>query len=224
LPPALRRGAEPLPAPHKRPVQDRSKFTIQAIYDAYVRIWRRDGPESVTTRGVAQEAGFAVGTLYEYFPNKAALHSGYVRHAMDRLHERIDHDVIAETGLGWSEGLRRLVNLSCGVFPQAPYFDVAMLNMENEIADLKRHQQAFNALSDKWFEAMSSWPDLQPAPSREVVTTRLLAGWGARRYHLLVSPDGIYPAGWVNQLVEISQRALAPAAGGGAVDDPAPAS
>ena len=64
--------------PLKRPTQGRAKMTVQAIFDTYVRIWQRDGWERVTTRAVALEAGVAVGTLYDYFPSKQALHSGLV--------------------------------------------------------------------------------------------------------------------------------------------------
>jgi DNA invertase Pin-like site-specific DNA recombinase len=45
-------------------------FTVQAIYDAFVRIWRRDGWAGVSTRAVALETGVSVGTLYDYFPQQ----------------------------------------------------------------------------------------------------------------------------------------------------------
>ena len=117
---------ERLPRPRKRPVQARSKFTVRALYDAYVRIWRRDGPEAVTMRAVAAESGFAVGTLYEYFPNQAALHSGYVRHVLDDLNERIAAQTRESYGREWRERLSDLVTITCGQDEDAPYFDAAM--------------------------------------------------------------------------------------------------
>ena len=66
------------PRPLKRPRQARARFTVQAIYDAFVRIWQRDGWQRLTTRNVALETGISVGTLYDYFPSKTALLSGYV--------------------------------------------------------------------------------------------------------------------------------------------------
>ena len=90
-------AADALPRPRKRPVQARARFTVQAIYDAYVRIWRRDGPDALTMRALADESGFAIGTIYEYFPNKAALHSGYVRHVMDGLRARIREQIVEVT-------------------------------------------------------------------------------------------------------------------------------
>ena len=73
------------PKPLKRPAQARAKFTVQAIYDAFVRIWQREGWAGVTTRAVALETGVSVGALYEYFPNRQALLSGYVRHGIESL-------------------------------------------------------------------------------------------------------------------------------------------
>src|SRR5688572_19056795 len=80
--------------PLKRPSQARARFTVQAIYDAFIRIWRKQGWEHLTTRAVALETGISVGTLYEYFPNKQALLSGYVRHGMDRLLSAIEKQVV----------------------------------------------------------------------------------------------------------------------------------
>lgn len=85
-PPVQQQRAKPL----KRPTQARAKVTVQAIFDTYVRIWQRDGWQRLTTRAIALEAGVAVGTLYDYFPSKHALHSGYVRHCIEALLERIE--------------------------------------------------------------------------------------------------------------------------------------
>ena len=98
--PATRTAAAPA-KPLKRPSQARAQFTVQAIYDAFVRIWQRDGWARLTTRAVALETGISVGTLYDYFPNKQALLSGYVRHCIDALLARVHSDVV----LAASDGL-----------------------------------------------------------------------------------------------------------------------
>ena len=198
-----------LPAPRKRPLQDRAKFTVQAIYDAYVRIWRRDGPEAATTRSVAAEAGFAIGTLYGYFPNKAALHSGYVRHAMEMVLAQIDRDVIAPAAQPWPERVRTLVEITCGTRSDSPYFDAAMLQRENEIADQERHSRAFAALTSKWSEGIAALEDLGPQPERDLVASLLLAVWGARRYQMLISVEANQPHNWVGHLTDLCQRTLA---------------
>ncbi|MEY4564772.1 MAG: hypothetical protein RLZZ618_4049, partial [Pseudomonadota bacterium] len=49
-------GSKPL----KRPTQARAKVTVQAVFDAFVRIWQREGWAGVSTRAVALETGIAI--------------------------------------------------------------------------------------------------------------------------------------------------------------------
>ncbi|QDX80614.1 hypothetical protein B9N43_04735 [Denitratisoma sp. DHT3] len=64
---------KPPPAPRKQPIQKRSEFTMTTIIDAARSILEKQGVEAVTTRRVAERAGVAVGTLYQYFPNRDAI-------------------------------------------------------------------------------------------------------------------------------------------------------
>ena len=59
--------------PRKQPVQSRSKATCAAVTEATIQVLMRDGAEALTTTRVAERAGVSVGSLYQYFPNKAAL-------------------------------------------------------------------------------------------------------------------------------------------------------
>lgn len=60
-------------SPRKKPVQDRSQITVEALVDAAARIFREKGFEAATTNHVAELAGVSIGSLYQYFPNKLAL-------------------------------------------------------------------------------------------------------------------------------------------------------
>jgi AcrR family transcriptional regulator len=57
----------------KKPIQDRSARIVDDILEAAIRVLIREGGERFTTVRVAEEAGVSVGSLYQYFPNKAAL-------------------------------------------------------------------------------------------------------------------------------------------------------
>ncbi len=46
---------------------------MAAILDAAVQVLARDGARRFTTARVAERAGVSVGSLYQYFPNKAAI-------------------------------------------------------------------------------------------------------------------------------------------------------
>jgi AcrR family transcriptional regulator len=57
----------------KQPKQARSAGLVAAILEAAVQVLAREGTERFTTARVAEKAGVGVGSLYQYFPNKAAI-------------------------------------------------------------------------------------------------------------------------------------------------------
>ena len=64
---------KPLQKPRKLPKQERSQATVSAILIATTRILTEEGYDKFNTNRVAELAGVSVGSLYQYFPNKAAL-------------------------------------------------------------------------------------------------------------------------------------------------------
>jgi len=59
--------------PRKVPTQERSRATVDAIIQAATYILVRSGWERLTTNAIAERAGVNIGSLYQYFPNKAAI-------------------------------------------------------------------------------------------------------------------------------------------------------
>lgn len=57
----------------KQPQQARSSELVAAILDAAVQVLAKEGAQRFTTARVAERAGVSVGSLYQYFPNKAAI-------------------------------------------------------------------------------------------------------------------------------------------------------
>jgi AcrR family transcriptional regulator len=173
--------------PLKRPVQERAKFTVEAIYGAFVRIWRRDGWAGVSTRAVALEAGVSTGTLYEYFPNREALLSGYVRHCIEATLAALD----AIPRQPWRDTVRRLVMLTCGADTALPYFDAAMFRLEQGIAEPKHHRRAYQELSARWRRILTAYADLPRAVGEAEAEALFIALWGGRRYLLMLDSDDI---------------------------------
>lgn len=73
----------------KRPVQERSRATVEAILEATARVLLDRGAGALTTSRVAERAGVGIGTLYQYFPSKEALLSALHERGMDDLEETI---------------------------------------------------------------------------------------------------------------------------------------
>jgi AcrR family transcriptional regulator len=81
--------------PRRRPGQDRSRHTVECILEGAARVFDREGLDATTNR-IAAEAGVSVGSVYEYFPDKAAL-----LRALAKLHIESARAVIDGIALRW---------------------------------------------------------------------------------------------------------------------------
>lgn len=57
----------------KQPQQARSTELVATILAAAVQVLAKEGAHRFTTARVAEKAGVSVGSVYQYFPNKAAI-------------------------------------------------------------------------------------------------------------------------------------------------------
>lgn len=57
----------------KEPKQARSTELVSAILEAAIQVLAKEGASRFTTARVAEKAGVSVGSVYQYFPNKAAI-------------------------------------------------------------------------------------------------------------------------------------------------------
>lgn len=60
-------------AMRKRPLQARSRATVDAIVEAATRVLSDQGWAGFTTNKVAEAAGVSIGSYYQYFPDKHSL-------------------------------------------------------------------------------------------------------------------------------------------------------
>ncbi|MCB8879578.1 TetR/AcrR family transcriptional regulator [Acidisoma cellulosilytica] len=61
----------------------------RAIVDGAGRVFARDGYEGASMADIAREVGVSKGTLYNYFPSKAALFSGFISNGCDETLKHI---------------------------------------------------------------------------------------------------------------------------------------
>jgi len=87
---------KPQISPRKKPQQARSSDLVAAILEAASRVLAKEGAQRFTTARVAEKAGVSVGSVYQYFPNKAAilfrLQSDEWRQTSDLLRDILQDD------------------------------------------------------------------------------------------------------------------------------------
>lgn len=69
----------------RKPRQQRSRATVDAIVEAGFLCVARHGVANTTTRHIADAAGIGVGSLYEYFENKEAVFDAMNRRFVDDI-------------------------------------------------------------------------------------------------------------------------------------------
>lgn len=57
----------------KFPKQERAKTTVNSILEAANQLIESEGLENVSTNKIAERAGVSIGSLYQFFPNKAVI-------------------------------------------------------------------------------------------------------------------------------------------------------
>lgn len=93
----------------KDPKQTRSNELVAAVLDAAIQVLKAEGAPRFTTARVAERAGVSVGSLYQYFPNKASI---LFRLQSDEWRQTtaILHAILRDTRRPPLDRLRRLVH------------------------------------------------------------------------------------------------------------------
>ncbi|MER9656851.1 TetR family transcriptional regulator [Mesorhizobium sp. M0152] len=118
----------------KQPKQARATELVAAILEAAVQVLASEGAQRFTTTRVAEKAGVSVGSLYQYFPNKAAL---LFRLQSDEWRQTTDllRDILQESRKPPLERLRILVH----AFVRSECEEAAVRVALNDAAPLYRH-------------------------------------------------------------------------------------
>jgi AcrR family transcriptional regulator len=110
----------PSVTPRKRPVQARSRNTVQAILEAASQVLMTHGYDGTTTGLVAERAGVSIGTLYQYFPNKDSLVAELVERHVGEVLSLIEGAVLAHRAAPLDVALAAIVRASLDAHRIAP--------------------------------------------------------------------------------------------------------
>jgi AcrR family transcriptional regulator len=86
-------------APRKLPQQERSRALVESVRAACLRILDEEGASALSTNRIAEVAGVAIGSIYQYFPNKEAI--------VAAVYEEVTEVELASMR-EWGEGLAEL--------------------------------------------------------------------------------------------------------------------
>ena len=98
-------------APKKRPAQERSQATFDALVQACTWLLPRLGYAGTTTNHIAARAGVNIASLYEYFPGKDAIVAQVAERLVDRVLARLAEGAPRVAAAGEANAVRRWIEL-----------------------------------------------------------------------------------------------------------------
>jgi AcrR family transcriptional regulator len=78
----------------RRPKQRRARETVEAVLDAVIRILKRDGYRAITTNRIAEIAGVSIGSVYQYFPDKASIFNALHQRHIDQIDRMVQSKLV----------------------------------------------------------------------------------------------------------------------------------
>jgi AcrR family transcriptional regulator len=126
--------------PRKRPRQERSRATVEALVTAAERLVERGGAGAASTNRIAEVAGVSVGSLYQYFPNRDSLIEAVRERQGQRFGARAEPEIERLLGLPLRDAARGIVELVIALHRES-------LRLHNALHDEARLPQEFH---ERW--------------------------------------------------------------------------
>lgn len=159
--------------PRKKPRQDRSRATVDAILEAAAQVLVEVGYDRTSTNRVARRAGVSIGSLYQYFPNKEAL----VGELVDRYSAEMTGLVVEElqrlADAPPPQAARALVTRMVDAKQARPLLSKVLREQVPRVGRMQRYEQNLERLVEATARYMTRWAvDIR---QRDIETAALLA-------------------------------------------------
>ncbi|TDC47164.1 TetR/AcrR family transcriptional regulator [Actinomadura sp. KC345] len=123
------------------PAQRRSAERVQRMLDACAGILDEDGYDGLTTTRIAQRADVAIGSVYQFFPDKRAVAQSLALRNLEEFGERISARLAEDDFADWSDTVGAIIEIFVDMHRTVPGFrvlrfgDVADVNLLDSDAD-----------------------------------------------------------------------------------------
>jgi AcrR family transcriptional regulator len=138
------------PALRRVPQQARSRALIQRVLDSAEELLAGEGVEALTTTRIAAEANVAVGSLYQYFPDKRAIVDALAARYLDEFEGLMDEMAERAAGERWQADdlVDRLIDAYADQYRREPGYRALWFgrHLSEELRQADRQNKA--ALAD----------------------------------------------------------------------------
>jgi AcrR family transcriptional regulator len=128
----------------RQPRQQRSRARVRHILEAADAILSAEGFEALTVRRLAQVAGVPVGSIYQFFPDKAAVVDALAGTYIGQFDAAIEQLVAASQAQLWADPVGTLIDAFTALYRANPGY-VALWSGRHVSPELARADEANNA-------------------------------------------------------------------------------
>jgi AcrR family transcriptional regulator len=135
--------------PRKKPLQSRSRATVEAVLSAAARILEDRGLPGFNTNAVAERAGVSIGSLYQYFPSKDAILVTLMEQSLTMFSEDLSEAIDGAPGDSLAEDLKFMLQMGLMSHLRRPnlmrLLEGEFQRLEGHINKASSHQQVRQA-------------------------------------------------------------------------------
>ena len=150
----------------RQPRQARSQERVSQILDVAEQMFITEGYAAATTNAIAARAKVPIGSLYQFFPDKAAIVKALAMRFTEQLHQRFaELDSEDLNNLPLSIYVDRLIDVTDQFFTDRPGYHAIFMQVQGTIPELEEIENAADTQLIEDFATSLSlyYSDLQPA-------------------------------------------------------------
>ncbi|MBD1871295.1 TetR family transcriptional regulator [Cyanobacteria bacterium FACHB-471] len=131
----------------RKPRQARSQERVNRILDVAEALFIAEGYTATTTNAIATHAKVPIGSLYQFFPDKAAILKALAVRYGELLHQRLSIlDNLELAKLPLPAYVDQLIDISDQFFSEHPGYYAIFMEVQGTIPELEEIEEAADAL------------------------------------------------------------------------------
>ena len=144
----------------RQPVQQRSAKRVERMLEACAQLIEEVGYDGVTTTLIAERAGVAVGSLYQFFPDKRAVVQALTLRNLEKFIQTVDGRFTSTTLDHWWDAVDSIFDVYVSMHREVPAFSKLHFGDVVDLRLLDDRRDNNTVISDRIAEMISTKFDI----------------------------------------------------------------
>ncbi len=125
----------------RQPVQKRARLTVASILQAAEAVFVEEGYANASTNRIAERAGVAISSLYQYFPDKRSIYLSLYSQTLTMVADQLNQGILEVITDDLDSGMRQLVSKILTLFEENR---LILLLLADEVPEIRQGDYYFN--------------------------------------------------------------------------------